>query len=172
MLWSRDFDINKVGDWTLWESRNTKLTTINRKKFPPGNKLHYLLYFYRPTFPSGSSEVLFLIRIHRLRRTVQNRKKSSLKLTHSCFCCRKMFVKVSVDIALHNAMFITHLTTLYPISETKCTSECTKVTEGQSNFAKFSSLYKRCDCYHASEEFRDSRAVAPEADMEWFLVHR
>ena len=83
-----------------------------------------------------------------------------------------MFVKVSVDIALHNAMFITHLTTLYPISETNCASQCTEVTRRESNLAKFSALHKRCDCYYASEDFRDSRAIAPELDMELFLVHR
>ena len=83
-----------------------------------------------------------------------------------------MFVKVSLDIALHNAMFITHLTTLYPISETNCASQCTKVTGGESNLAKFSPSHERCDCYYATEEFRDSRAVAPETDMDLFLVHR
>ena len=70
--------------------------------------------------------------------------------------------KVRSDLKIHNSVFLSHLVTVFDIEDFLCAEKCERLTNGFSNLRQYNYTKMSCECFHASDEFRDSRDKAPK----------
>ena len=82
-----------------------------------------------------------------------------------------LVVKVAKDLVADNLVYINKTTTIFGVFSSKlCSASCDKYATGSVNFRSFEPKNSLCKCFHASKEFRDSRAIAPDLDEGFYLV--
>ena len=62
-------------------------------------------------------------------------------------------------------IFLRRLVTILSVPEKKCVFLCDKLANGESNFRRSNDLKHICECFQATEDFWDSRHVAPYTDV-------
>ena len=83
-----------------------------------------------------------------------------------------LVVKTPQDVIIDNSIFVETLVTMVPTIEPMCSFLCERATEGQANLRTYNHNTKNCTCFIASEEFRDSRKVAPVVEEVTFFANR
>ena len=81
-------------------------------------------------------------------------------------------IKVSKDLSTHNSNQIFANRTIFNVDRNLCVLQCEKLMGGNCNLRKFVAAQAKCECMHATHNFRDSRQVAPEMDGEVFYADR
>ena len=79
--------------------------------------------------------------------------------------------KTSQDVIIDNIVFVETLVTIVPTIEPMCFFLCERMTEGRANLRNYNQSTNKCVCFFASEDFRDSRKVAPVVEGEAFLAN-
>ena len=74
-------------------------------------------------------------------------------------------IKIQQDLQIDNIIFMQRLVIIFSVPEKSCAFHCDKLTNGESNFRRFNSLKHICECFRATEDFRDTRHVAPYTDV-------
>ena len=83
-----------------------------------------------------------------------------------------LVVKVGKDVVVDNSLFVDTLLTIVPTIEALCPHLCDDLTDGKTNLRKYDKKSGVCECFFASQGFRDSRKVAPVSEGVVFFVNR
>ena len=82
-----------------------------------------------------------------------------------------LIVKVAKDVTLDNLFYLNETLTIPGVlTSSLCSVECNKHTAGNVNFRSYEPEFDMCKCFVASDEFRDSRAIASDMEGVQYLV--
>ena len=88
------------------------------------------------------------------------------------FLAEGIKIEVNKDLSVHNMAHITVNWTIFNVDRNLCDLQCEKLMGGNCNLRKFVAAQAKCECMHATHNFRDSRPVAPAMDGEAFYADR
>ena len=80
--------------------------------------------------------------------------------------------RVFKDVTVDNIVFVKTRKTIFNTEKFLCSYQCERITNGKANLVKYNADKEQCDCLEATNGFRDSTDVAPNADGAVFNVER
>ena len=94
-------------------------------------------------------------------------------LQHTTVFSSALVIKLANDITADNIIYMHKTTIIFGIFTSElCSASCDKYGTESINFRSFDKKNKICNCFHVSDQFRDSRYIAPAVDGRLYLVDR